>query len=156
MVNKSHKMRSGLSFSVWIKHQPRIETWQIANQIRTIADAETQSELMASTFILSGLVLEESAIQRVLRMDILEESVTYQLIKRQGLEQGLEQERSLIIRQLGRKVGQLPTNIENRVKQLSFAQLDQLGEALLDFASLNDPTKFLSEVDINYADDPDE
>ncbi|MEL6263937.1 MAG: DUF4351 domain-containing protein [Cyanobacteria bacterium J06626_6] len=111
---------------------------------------------MASTFILSGLVLEESAIQRVLRMDILEESVTYQLIKRQGLEQGLEQERSLIIRQLGRKVGQLPTNIENRVKQLSFAQLDQLGEALLDFASLNDPTKFLSEVDINYADDPDE
>lgn len=42
---------------------------QIANQIRAIADADNQSELMASTFILSGLVLEEAIIQRVLRID---------------------------------------------------------------------------------------
>ena len=108
---------------------------------------------MASTFIPAGLVLKESVIQRVLRMDILEESVTYQSIKRQGLEQGLGQglergleqgQRSLIIRQLESKIGQIPADTKSQINQLSFAQLEQLGEALLNFSTLSNLTHFLN------------
>ena len=55
----------------------------------------------------------------------------------QGIEQGIERgERSLVLRQLTRKVGELPESIQAQVNGLPIAQLEALGEALLDFGSL--------------------
>ena len=55
----------------------------------------------------------------------------------QGIEQGIERgERSLVLRQLTRKVGELPESILAQVNGLPIAQLEALGEALLDFGSL--------------------
>lgn len=56
----------------------------------------------------------------------------------QGIEQGLQQERSLILRQLGRRVGELPEGIATQVNELSLERLEALGEALLDFTNLSD------------------
>jgi predicted transposase YdaD len=58
-----------------------------------------------------------------------------------------EAERSLILRQLTRRVGQLPETILAQVNELPIEQLEALGEALLDFADLSDLQAWLaSEV----------
>jgi predicted transposase YdaD len=56
----------------------------------------------------------------------------------EGIERGLQRERSLILRLLTRRVGQLPEAILAQVNELPIEQLEALGEALLDFANLSD------------------
>jgi predicted DNA-binding transcriptional regulator AlpA len=55
----------------------------------------------------------------------------------------LRQAQSLVLRQLNRKVGNLEPSIEVRVKALSLPQLEQLGEALLDFSQMADLVDWL-------------
>jgi hypothetical protein len=56
-----------------------------------------------------------------------------------GLQEGQQQgERTLILRQLTRQVGKLPAATRKKVEALPLAQLEALGEALLDFSSLAD------------------
>jgi hypothetical protein len=63
----------------------------------------------------------------------------------QGIEQGIEQgERSLILRLLARQVGSLTPEVEAQIGALSLTQLDDLGEALLDFSSFTDLQNWLS------------
>ncbi|KYC40556.1 flagellar assembly protein H [Scytonema hofmannii PCC 7110] len=50
----------------------------------------------------------------------------------------LQATRSLIIRLLNRRVGQLPETITSQIDNLSIQQLEALGEALLDFTNLTD------------------
>ncbi|MEM9818639.1 MAG: DUF4351 domain-containing protein [Cyanobacteria bacterium P01_D01_bin.6] len=60
-------------------------------------------------------------------------------VYQQGLKEGLEQgERSLILRQLSRRIGNLPDEVRPQLDQLSVEALEALGEALLDFAELAD------------------
>ncbi|WP_216086630.1 DUF4351 domain-containing protein [Halothece sp. PCC 7418] len=66
---------------------------------------------------------------------MMRESVIYQDILREGEEKG---ERSLILRQLTRRVGELPQQWRDRVNSLSLEQLENLGEALLDFQGIGD------------------
>jgi predicted transposase/invertase (TIGR01784 family) len=46
--------------------------------------------------------------------------------------------RSLILRQLNRRVGELPEDVRSQVESLPLEQLENLGEALLDFTSMAD------------------
>jgi hypothetical protein len=56
-----------------------------------------------------------------------------------GIERGIEQgERSLILRQLTRRIGAITPTIEAQIQALSLVQLEKLGEALLDFSSSTD------------------
>ncbi len=57
-----------------------------------------------------------------------------------------EHARSLVIRLLGRQIGILPMETRFQVEQLSVAQLDALGEALLDFEELADLTDWLDDL----------
>ena len=50
----------------------------------------------------------------------------------------------LVLRQLARRVGNVSPETQARVKTLSLAQLEELGEALLDFTSLADLEGWLS------------
>jgi predicted transposase YdaD len=63
--------------------------------------------------------------------------------EQRGLEQGLEQERSLILRLLSRKVGTIAPITETQIRSLSLVQLEALGEALLDFSQPSDLTDWL-------------
>lgn len=57
----------------------------------------------------------------------------------QGREEGMQAgERSLILRQLSRRLGDIPESLRSQIDALSLAQLEQLGEALLDFSNLTD------------------
>jgi predicted transposase YdaD len=73
----------------------------------------------------------------------MRESVIYQDILREGEEKG---ERSLILRQLTRRVGELPQLWRDRVNSLSLEQLENLGEALLDFQGITDLETWWSQL----------
>jgi predicted transposase/invertase (TIGR01784 family) len=61
---------------------------QVARQIDNIADKQLQSNVAASTAIISGIALSKEIIKRLLRSDIMKESVIYQEILHEGLAEG--------------------------------------------------------------------
>lgn len=54
--------------------------------------------------------------------------------------------RSLIFRLLQRRVGELPQSVRVAIETLSLEQLENLGEALLDFTSLADLQTWLETL----------
>ena len=64
----------------------------------------------------------------------------------EGLQEGLSQERALVVRLLKRKVGELPEGSLLQVDQLSLMQLEDLAETLLDFDSLADLDAWLGQL----------
>ncbi len=78
-------------------------------------------------------------------LNIIQESVVYQKIIREGLEQGRRSEVKLIMRLLQRRLGKIGIEIQNQIQDLSFTQLEDLGEALLDFQTEADLINWLSE-----------
>ena len=67
--------------------------------------------------------------------------------ERKGRLEGQREERiSIILRQLNRKVGQLPENITTQIKSLESSQLEALTEELLDFNTLDDLLQWLNSL----------
>ncbi len=64
---------------------------------------------------------------------------------KQGLKQGLQHEQDLVLRQLTRRLGPLSQRTQTSIARLSFEQLENLGEALLDFTHPRDLTQWLRE-----------
>jgi predicted transposase/invertase (TIGR01784 family) len=139
---------------------------EVAKRIETVTDSTEKSNLTASTAIIAGLVLDRMTIGRLLRNEIMKESVIYQEIeaiglakglqegkqqglqegkqqglqegKQQGLQQGKQQEVNLILKQLKRRIGEIPQELVTQISDLSLQQLESLGEALLDFQTQTD------------------
>ncbi|MEH1942423.1 MAG: DUF4351 domain-containing protein [Nostoc sp.] len=64
--------------------------------------------------------------------------------ERIGYERGKqEQGQTLVLRQLQKRVGELPQEVRGRIETLSLEQLEALGEALLDFTILEDLLNWL-------------
>jgi predicted transposase/invertase (TIGR01784 family) len=61
---------------------------QVAKQIDNISDRQVQSNVAAATAIISGLALDKQIIQRLLRSDLMKESVIYQEILLEGEVKG--------------------------------------------------------------------
>ncbi len=73
----------------------------------------------------------------------LQETRVYQEAKAEGEEIGVQrgrqdEARSLVLRQLTRRVGELPEALRSPLDSLSLDQLEALGEALLDFSTIAD------------------
>jgi predicted transposase/invertase (TIGR01784 family) len=103
---------------------------QVASRVEAIPELRVQSNVAASAGILAGLLLEKDFINQILRRDIMQQSVIYQDILQEG---GEKEARSLILRQLTRRIGELSPEIRSQIQSLSLTQLETLGEALLDF-----------------------
>jgi predicted transposase/invertase (TIGR01784 family) len=73
----------------------------------------------------------------------LQQTRLYREIKEEGRE--LEA-RSLILRLLTRRVGELPQEVRQRIESLPLEQLENLGEALLDFTNTTDLDAWLAEL----------
>ena len=78
-----------------------------------------------------------------------------ELARQEGLQEGLQQgeqrglqqgEQLLIIRQLNRRIGTMDSSLIQQVQKLPVAQLEELGEALLDFTSVTDLQTWLQSV----------
>jgi hypothetical protein len=63
-------------------------------------------------------------------------------VERLGMQRG---EATLVLRLLNRRLGQVTTSVEKQVRQLSVKQLEDLGEALLDFENEADLLHWLSQ-----------
>ena len=83
----------------------------------------------------------------------MRESTIYQEIIQQGIKEGVQQglqqgrqaEVTLILRQLNRQLGEINSELLAKIQFLSFAKLEELGEALLDFSTEADLVNWLNE-----------
>ncbi|MGB3654959.1 MAG: DUF4351 domain-containing protein, partial [Rivularia sp. (in: cyanobacteria)] len=107
-------------------------------------ESEEQKNISACTQILAGLRFDRNLINQLFREEIMQESVIYQDIIQIGEQRGKQQgEATLILRQLARRFSEIPAEVEQRINALSTTQLENLGEALLDFSNQNDLTTWL-------------
>lgn len=120
---------------------------QVAARVDTIEEPQVQRNISACAQVLAGLKFEKDFIQQFLREELMRESVIYQEILQagvqQGLQQGLQREVALVLRQLERRLGPLSPELRAQLQQLSISQLENLGEALLDFSSTQDLLNWL-------------
>jgi predicted transposase YdaD len=70
---------------------------------------------------------------------ITEEPRAIREAKEEGEQQGIVKgERSLVLRQLSRRLGNIPDALLSQIQALSLERLEALGDALLDFSTLAD------------------
>ncbi len=70
----------------------------------------------------------------------------YQRDREQAVQEGKKQgEQRLVIRQLNRRIGEIDTSLIERIQGLSIEELENLGEALLDFSSVADLETWLNQ-----------
>ncbi|MEN9203783.1 MAG: Rpn family recombination-promoting nuclease/putative transposase [Thermostichus sp. DG_1_6_bins_120] len=126
---------------------------EVVRELDAIPDRQNKRELAAATAVLAGLALDRGLIQQIMRSLDMKESVIYQEWRaealREGLQQGIQQgiqqgEATLVLRMLQRKLGELPTTVEAQIRTLPAQQLESLGEALLEFGSLEDLNQWLT------------
>lgn len=126
---------------------PQTLLQKIAERVDEL-EVEQREEILTYTKIVAGLKYNQDLIQRLFREGMMRESVIFQDILREGREEGREEglrrERSLVIRQLTRKLGELPLGMLEQIEVLSIEQIENLGEALLDFEEISDLEDWLN------------
>jgi predicted transposase/invertase (TIGR01784 family) len=108
-------------------------------------------ELITTIIAYKFVRLSRTEVEEMLGITF-EETQFYRSIKQEGREEGEQRgrekgERNLILRQLTRRVGELSEETRSQVENLSLEQLENLGEALLDFNSMADLQVWLDAVE---------
>lgn len=145
-LNQQNPIASALMAKMQIApdDRPKVK----AECLRILATLQLDS---ARTRLISGFV------DTYLRLDELEKRIFEAEIDKLGIAEqerlmqirtswGEEAERSLIFRQLARRVGEVPESLQSRIEALPIEQLESLGEALLDFSSLEDLEIWLARL----------
>ncbi|WP_446875090.1 DUF2887 domain-containing protein [Phormidesmis sp. 146-35] len=110
-------------------------------------------DIVTSILVYKLMNLSRTEIKRMLGLDLTQEPRAIREAKEEGREEALQRERSLILRQLTKKVGALDdslrdpsrVSLRDRVSSLSIEQLEALGEALLDFTDVTNLEAWLTE-----------
>ena len=127
---------------------------QVSTLIEDLPKRE-QSNLIAVTSVLAGLKLDKTVIQRLMRSEVMKESVIYQDILTQGEQKGrtegeqkgrTEEARSMVNRLLIRRFGNVPIELQSKINALEVDRVESLGEDLLDFVSINDLVAWFENV----------
>ncbi len=121
---------------------------QVAVLVDTIEEPMQQRNISACAEILASLKFDKDFIRQFLREEFMRESAIYQEILQSGVQQGLQQglqqgEATLVLRQLERMLGSLSPELRLQIQQMSIAQIEELGEELLDFSSMQDLVAWL-------------
>jgi predicted transposase/invertase (TIGR01784 family) len=133
---------------------PELVLRGVAARIEELPERKLQADISAMSYILAGLVLDRDRVGRIIRRDIMRESVTYQEIlaegevkgKTQGLAEGrVGEARILIIRLLTRKLGNISPKLLAKIEALPLERVESLGEDLLDFTSIANLEQWLSQ-----------
>ena len=119
---------------------------------QAIPPSDTSAIIETMTAIVAYRFEQLSRVEIEAMLDItLQETQLYRDIKEEGREEGreegLQRERSLILRLLARRVGTVPDEMRSRINALTLEQLENLGEALLDFESVDELQGWLAERD---------
>jgi predicted transposase YdaD len=130
---------------------------RIGEQVVSDVPVGDQEFVWTETYFILGLKYKRTELQEsikgVLAMIDMRESDTYLAVLEEGEERGLERGREqgqlvgkegLVERQIRRRIGAVPPAALARIGRLSSQQLDDLGEALLDFATAADLDDWLA------------
>jgi predicted transposase/invertase (TIGR01784 family) len=145
-----------LPFAVLGQSEDRVATLrQVAGAVEQLGEGQQQQDVAASSAVLAGLVLEKQMIQRILRREIMRESVIYQEWRAEAMAEGRAEGRAegqqieaanLVVRLLTRRLGQaLPSEVSATITALPLLVLEELGEALLEFSTLDQLQDWLAE-----------
>jgi len=113
---------------------------QVAVQVDMIEEIQQQRDISACAEILASLRFDKNFVRQFLREEFMRESAIYQEILQSGRQEG---EAILVLRLLARRVGTITPEWRSQIQQLSTTQLEELGEALLDFNSTQDLSDWL-------------
>ncbi|MDJ0662098.1 MAG: hypothetical protein QNJ42_21815 [Crocosphaera sp.] len=103
-----------------------------ASIIDSMPNKQQQSDISASTAILSGLKLDQDSIRRILRSDIMKESVIYQEIFHEGEVKGEKKGKQEATRNIDLNMLRNSMNMEDIAKLtgLSLQEIEQLNSSL--------------------------
>jgi predicted transposase YdaD len=107
---------------------------EIIDLITTIAVYKSTHLSCQEVEIMSGVILKENR--------------AYQKAKAEGkavgiTEEQLQEGRSLVLRQLKRRIGTVPNTLQSQIETLSLSDIEASGEALLDFTTEADLVTWL-------------
>jgi predicted transposase/invertase (TIGR01784 family) len=97
-------------------------------------------DLLSTIIVYKFVNLSRDEVDAVLGIE-LQQTRVYREAVAEGEVKG---EQTLILRLLNRRVGKISIDLESQVKTLPLAQLEELGEALLDFSQMNDLVAWLN------------
>ncbi len=132
------------------KDRPKVK----AECLRVLATLQLDP---ARTGLISGFVdtylqlnpTEEQLFQAEIdKMQLVEQEQIMEIVTswmERGMERGAERETALVMRLLTRRLSGLSASLEAQVRQLSIEQVENLGEALLDFSSETDLVNWLAQ-----------
>jgi predicted transposase/invertase (TIGR01784 family) len=105
-------------------------------------------ELIETIVVYKFPLLGREEIETMLGLSELKQTKVYQEALQEGEQRGrtegrTEGEQLLILRQLSRRIGPIPSTTEAQIRSLSLPKLEDLGEALLDFSSSTDLEQWL-------------
>jgi predicted transposase/invertase (TIGR01784 family) len=140
--------------------QTAAQAKQLIQQVQTQQTQTQQTEPFAKEDIIDLITtiavykfthLSRQEVETMIGVS-LEETRAFQEVKAEGIAEGkLEEGRSLILRQLSRRVGELTPAVRSQIQSLSLTQLESLGEALLDFTEAEDLNQWLRSVSTHGA-----
>jgi predicted transposase YdaD len=122
-------------------------------------DREKQGiiELLETVLLSKFSQLSRQEIEAMFLVSDIKQTRVYQEAKQEGREEGRQEGREegrqngeiiLLVRQLSKRFGKLKDIYIENINSLNIEQLEQLGEALLDFTDINDLETWLkSEID---------
>ena len=113
-----------------------------------VADRAKLVELIETIVVYTFPRRTREEIAAMLGITDLKETRVYQEAREEGREEGRQAEaRTLILRQLTRKLGDVPEALQNQVNQLSLESLEVLGEDLFDFATVSELEAWFAQRD---------
>jgi predicted transposase/invertase (TIGR01784 family) len=136
--------------------QPEQLVMDVAAKVSKIVDVSQRSELTTAAHILAGLRIDRDLVSQLFRREVMMQSVTYREIlaegeligeqrgEQRGVQLGEQHGRLAVIeRLLKHRLGIIPKSAQTKLVTLASPELDQLSEALLDFQSVEDLTRWL-------------
>ena len=125
------------SWIYFIKNAPLFD--EIPEKFASIPEIQTAFSIASRT----NLTVKE--LEELEKREMFVEDQRGAIIKsrKEGIIEG---QTALILRQVARRTGEIPPEIQTRIQQLSLEQLDDLGEILLDFTTQEDLIAWLESA----------
>ena len=136
--------------------QAKILLAQTKRNNSTNLSTEAIIEIVETIIVYKFPKLGREEIEQMLGLSELKSTRVYQEALQEGRQEGWQEGRQegcqegektgevrLIFRLISKRFGAIPIDTETQIRSLSVAQLEALGEALLDFSSLSDLSAWL-------------
>lgn len=116
----------------------------ILSQLQGKTDFQNQAimELVSTVMVYKFPQMSREAIEAMFTVSELKQTKVYQEAKTEGVAEG---EQNLVLRLLTKRFGVIAPATESKIKSLSLSNLEELGEALLDFSEASDLDDWLKQ-----------